>query len=63
VKKKCTENETEKIRKLICGKFKCPNYGEFSHRKNSMKCPHSGTKKRRVLHISPKILSPSHHSL
>jgi hypothetical protein len=39
--KKPTGNETEKVTKLICRKFKCPNYGELDHRKNSSKCPHN----------------------
>jgi hypothetical protein len=44
--KRPTRNETRKVRKLIYGKFKCPNCDEFGHRKNSLKCPHSNTKKR-----------------
>jgi hypothetical protein len=44
--KKASENETEKAKKMICGKFKCPNCGELGHRKNNPKCPFNGTKKR-----------------
>jgi hypothetical protein len=45
-KKKPKVGETEKERKLIRGKFKCPNCGELGHRKNSPKCVLNGTKKR-----------------
>jgi predicted RNA-binding Zn-ribbon protein involved in translation (DUF1610 family) len=51
--KKLSENETEKAKKLIRGKFKCPNCGELGHRKNSPKCRLNGTKKKQVLHMSP----------
>jgi hypothetical protein len=51
--KKLSGNETEKAKKLIRGKFKCPNCGELGHRKNSLKCRLNGTKKRQVLHMSP----------
>jgi hypothetical protein len=44
--KKASGNETEKANKLVRGKFKCPNYGELDHRKNSPKCHLNGTKKR-----------------
>jgi hypothetical protein len=50
--KKTKKKESEKAKKLIRGKFKCPNYGELGHRKSSPKCPLNGTKKRQVLHIS-----------
>jgi hypothetical protein len=43
------ENETEKAKKLIRGKFRCPNCGELGHRKNNPKCPRNGTKKRQVI--------------
>lgn len=39
-------NETEKDRKVIRRKYKCPNCGELGHRKNSPKCPQNGTKKK-----------------
>jgi hypothetical protein len=29
------ENETEKTKKLICSKFRCPNCGELGHRKKA----------------------------
>jgi len=38
--------ETEKEKKMIRGPFKCPNCGEYGHRKASYKCPLNGTKKR-----------------
>jgi hypothetical protein len=43
----------EKAKKMICGKFKCPNCDELGHRKNSPKCPLNGTKKRQVIRMSP----------
>jgi rubrerythrin len=51
--KKASEDETEKAKKVVRGRFKCPNCGELGHRKNSPKCPHNGTKKIQVLHITP----------
>jgi hypothetical protein len=39
-------NDTEKTKKVIRGKFRCPNCGELGHRKSSYKCPLNGTKKR-----------------
>jgi hypothetical protein len=42
--KKLSGNETEKAKKNR-GKFKCPNYKQLGHRKNSPKCPFNGTKK------------------
>ena len=44
--KKKPANESEKAKKIIRGKFKCPNCGELGHRKTSYKCPLNGTKKR-----------------
>jgi hypothetical protein len=44
--KKSSANENEKTRKLIRGKFRCPNCGQEGHRKNSPKCPLNVTKKR-----------------
>jgi hypothetical protein len=44
--KKASGNETEKAKKVIRGKFKCPNCGELGHRKNSPKCCFNRTKKR-----------------
>jgi hypothetical protein len=60
--KKTSANESEKARKLVCGKFKCPNCHEFRHRKNSPKCPLNGTKKRQVL-IVLSIMASTHCSL
>jgi len=45
---KPTDNETEKGKSLIRGKFKCKNRGELGHRMASFKCPLNGTKKRQV---------------
>jgi hypothetical protein len=50
--KKMDANESEKAKKLVREKFRCPNYGELDHRKSSPKCPLNGTKKRQVFHIS-----------
>jgi hypothetical protein len=47
------ERSPRKLRKMICGKFKCPNCDELGHRKNSPKCPLNGTKKRQVIHMIP----------
>jgi hypothetical protein len=44
--KKTETKESEKAKKLVCGKCKCPNCGELGHRKSSPKCPLNGTKKR-----------------
>jgi hypothetical protein len=44
--KKKPTNDNEKTKKLIRGKFKCPNCGELGHRKSNYKCPLNGTKKR-----------------
>lgn len=38
---------SEKGKKMIRRRFKCPNCGELGHRKNSSKCPLNGTKKRK----------------
>jgi hypothetical protein len=50
--KKATDKVTEKSRKLLRGKIKCPNCGESGHRKNSLKCALNGTKKRQVPEIT-----------
>jgi hypothetical protein len=57
--KKTSANKTEKARKLVCEKFKCPNCHEPGHRKNSLKCPLNGTKKRQVL-IVLSIMASTH---
>jgi hypothetical protein len=44
--KKKPSNDTEKTKKVIRGKFRCPNCGELGHRKSSYKCPLNDTKKR-----------------
>jgi hypothetical protein len=49
--KKSVDKQTEKARKLLCGKIQCPNCGEMGHRKNSPKCCLNGTKKRQVLYF------------
>jgi hypothetical protein len=54
--KKKDANESEKAKKLVHEKFKCPNCGELGHRKSIPKCPLNGTKKRQVLHISLSCL-------
>jgi hypothetical protein len=41
------ENETEKTKKLICSKFRCPNCCELGHRKKKPEMP--STKKRQVI--------------
>jgi hypothetical protein len=50
--KKKPSNDTEKTKKVIRGKFRCPNYGELGHRKSSYKCPLNGTKKRYYVNIN-----------
>jgi hypothetical protein len=40
--------KNEKARKMLRRKYKCPNCGDFGHRKNSPKCPLNSTKKRQV---------------
>jgi hypothetical protein len=50
--KKMENNESEKVKKLIRGQFKCPNCGQLGHRKASTKCPLNGRKKRQVTHFS-----------
>jgi hypothetical protein len=37
--KKTIGNEIEKVRKLILGKFKYPNYGKLSHKKTALSAP------------------------
>jgi hypothetical protein len=49
VERKQAELRLEKSRKLVRGKFKCPNCHELGHRKDSPKCPLNGSKKRQVL--------------
>jgi hypothetical protein len=44
--KKMEMKESEKTKKLVRGKYKCPNCDELSHRKSSPKCPLNRTKKR-----------------
>jgi hypothetical protein len=43
--KKASGKDNAKTRKLIRGQFRCPDYGELGHRKNSPKCHLNGTKK------------------
>jgi hypothetical protein len=43
--KKPSGNETEKAKKIVRDKFKCPNCEELGHRKNNPKYPFNGTKK------------------
>jgi rubrerythrin len=50
--KKMGKNESEKAKKLIREKFKCPNCGQLHHRKSSPKCPLNETKKRQVTPFS-----------
>jgi hypothetical protein len=50
--KKKPSNDNEKTKKLIRGKFKCPNCGELGHRKSSHKCPLIGTKKRYYVNVN-----------
>jgi hypothetical protein len=50
--KKKPSNDTEKTKKVIRGKFRCPNCGELRHRKSSYKCPLNGTKKRYYVNIN-----------
>jgi hypothetical protein len=45
---KVVVEKMRKQKKMIRGKYKCPNYGDLGHRKNSPKCPLNGTKKRQV---------------
>jgi hypothetical protein len=51
--KKATATGTEKAKKIICGKFKCPTYHQLVIGKNSPKCPLMGPKKRQVFYIIP----------
>ena len=44
-KKKPTGNETEKERKLLRGKMKCPNCGELGHRKTAPSVPSTEPRK------------------
>jgi hypothetical protein len=60
--KKPSGKETEKAKKVLRGKFRCPNCGELGHRKNSPKCRLNGTKKRQVFHSSLKCYFLYHHS-
>jgi hypothetical protein len=46
--RKTDTKESEKDRKLVHEKCKCPNCGELSHRKSSPKSPLNRTKKRQV---------------
>jgi hypothetical protein len=54
--KKTSENETEKAKKLVRGKFKCPNCGELGHRKNIPKVPPKWNKEN--VSVSYKTLMP-----
>jgi hypothetical protein len=36
--KKQSDKDKKKTKKMVRGPFKCPNYGELGHRKNSPKC-------------------------
>jgi hypothetical protein len=47
--KKASATDIEKAKKIIRGKFKCPNYHELDHRKNSPKCPFNRTNKGKCL--------------
>jgi hypothetical protein len=49
---KASANECEKAKKLVRGKFRCPNCHELGYRKNSPKCPLNGTKKKASTHYS-----------
>jgi hypothetical protein len=53
--KKKPSNDNEKTKKLIRGKFKCPNCGELGHRKSSYKCTLNGTKKRYYVNININV--------
>jgi hypothetical protein len=46
--KKTSATDTEKAKKIIRVKFKCPNCHKLGHRKNSPKCHFNGTKKRQM---------------
>jgi hypothetical protein len=43
---KPVDKDAEKARKMIHGKYKCPNCGALGHRKNNPKCPLNGSKKK-----------------
>jgi hypothetical protein len=47
--KKAESKDNEKTRKLVRGKYRCPNCGELGHQKNNPKCRLNGSKKRSVL--------------
>jgi hypothetical protein len=44
-------SSSEKDKKIIRGKFKCPNCQELGHRKKQPKCPLNGTKKRQLSNL------------
>jgi hypothetical protein len=54
--KRPSANEKEKIRKMIQGQFRCPNYEELGHRKNSPKYNLNGTKEMQDPSFTPIIL-------
>jgi hypothetical protein len=47
-KQSAKDTDKPKTRTLFRGQFKCPNCQELGHRKNSLKCPLNGTKKRQI---------------
>jgi hypothetical protein len=49
--KKASAKDTDKpkTKTLLRGQFKCPNYHELGHRKNSLKCLLNGIKKRQFI--------------
>jgi hypothetical protein len=62
--KKPADKGIEKERKMIHGKYKCPNCGALGHRKDIPKCPLNSSKKRQV-ETGPScqlFLFPSHDS-
>jgi hypothetical protein len=44
-----TDTNKAKTKTLLRGQFKCPNCHELGHRKNSLKCPLNGIKKRQFI--------------
>jgi hypothetical protein len=45
-RKKASDKDKEKMKKMVCGPFKCLNCGELGHRNNSPKCRLNDTQKR-----------------
>jgi hypothetical protein len=58
--KKASGKETEKVKKLICGKFKCLKCGEFGHRKTASNDPLMVQRKSKCLIAAPNVMYFQH---